>query len=371
MKPNENLKEYKLCDLEYYKILGRTDKTQYPLPLFWHGSAIEVNVTGTELWIDVEVDFDSQEPWIATYINNVQVSRQMLTAGRHKICLFRSLSSETVKNIRFSRETQALSGDPNCHLLVHSFSSDGFFLPVSENALKLEFIGDSITSGEGTYGAHEETDWCSMWMSFSHTYGSMISADLDADYSIVSQGGWGVLSSWDNDPHCNIPSIYEKICGVSADAYGAQKPYDFNSFKPDAIIVNLGTNDASAFEQPAHTDPVTGEIFNQLKNPDGTYEASCLERFEQAVIAFLKMIRKHNETSKIVWVYGMLGYNLTLPIADAITRYSKETGDYDVSFLQAPNTTKETVGSLEHPGLKSHERAAGVLMEYLKDLLSL
>lgn len=34
MTPNPNLKTYPLREIEHYKIYGRTDETQNPLPLF-------------------------------------------------------------------------------------------------------------------------------------------------------------------------------------------------------------------------------------------------------------------------------------------------------------------------------------------------
>ena len=49
MTKNEKLKIYSLKEIPYYHIYGRTDETQDPLPLFWNGSGIEVNVTGSEL----------------------------------------------------------------------------------------------------------------------------------------------------------------------------------------------------------------------------------------------------------------------------------------------------------------------------------
>ena len=148
---------------------------------------------------------------------------------------------------------------------------------------------------------------------------------------------------------------------------GALKPYDFTSRQIDAVIVNLGTNDASAFEQPMWHDPVTGESFKQRKNEDGTYNKEDLDRFKNAVIDFLKTLRKNNPQAHIVWCYGMLGYNLSLAINDAINQYIAKTGDNNVIFLQLPNTTDETVGSHAHPGAKSHQRAAQVLIEYLRD----
>lgn len=373
MTPNPNLKTYPLREIEHYKIYGRTDETQNPLPLFFNGSGIEVNVTGTELWIDIDVDYDMHEPWIWTALNGAFMSRQMLSAGSYSLCLFRSMSPEPVKNIKFFRELQAMSEDNTCRLLIKGFRSDGAFWPVESKRYKFEFIGDSITSGEGTYGAKEDMDWLAMYMSSSRNYARMVSDALNAEYRLISQGGWGVLCGWDNDPRHNIPSRYEKICGLAEgemnERLGAAKAYDFTSWVPDVIIVNLGTNDASAFNQPAWTNPVTGETFQQRKEADGTYRAEDLARFEQAVIDFLGMIRRNNPTSHIIWAYGMLGYDLTLAITDAMNTYRRETGDYNTAFLQLPDTTDETVGSHAHPGEKSHARAAQVVIEYLEKFL--
>lgn len=372
MVSNNNLIYYSIHDIKC-KIHGRTDTAQTAIPLFWNGSAVEVNVTGSELWIDIEVDFDVHEPWAGCSINGEMISRQMLTAGRYRLCLFRGMSPGSVKNVRFFRELQAMSEDDANHLLIHGFSSDGSFYPVADRKYKLEFIGDSITSGEGTYGAKQEEDWIPMFMSASRNYAVMVSECIDADYRLISQGGWGVLCGWDNNLHHNLPSCYEKICGIvhgkANEALGAFKPYAFSSWRPDAVIVNLGTNDASAFNQPAWKNLETGEIFKQHVNPDGTYEEASLKRFQKAVTDFLALIRKNNPDSHIIWAYGMLDYVLTLPITDAINSYRKQTGDSKVSFLQLPATTDETVGARNHPGLLSHERSARLLIEYLKGLL--
>ena len=373
MTPNENLKTYSLKETAHYKIYGRTDESQYPLPLFFNGSGIEVTVTGSELWIDLEVDYEVHEPWIWTALNGSFMSRQMLMPGSYSLCLIRGMTPDVVKNFKLFRELQAMSEDNVCHLLIRGFRTDGAFLPVQERQFKLEFIGDSITSGEGTYGAKDDTDWLAMYMGTSRNYARMVSDALDAEYRLVSQGGWGVLCGWDNDPRHNIPSRYEKICGLAQgemnEKLGASKPYDFGSWKPDAIIVNLGTNDASSFNQPMWTDPVTGQTFQQRRETDGSYNQADLLRFKQAVIRFLSMIRKNNPDSHIVWCYGMLGYDLTFAITDAMNSYQKETGDSNLAFLQLPNTTDETVGSHAHPGEKSHARAAKVIIEYLQPVL--
>ena len=373
MTHNENLKTYTLKEVPHYKVHGRTDFDQYPLPLFWNGSAIEVNVTGSELWIDIDVDFDCHEPWICCAINGAVMSRQMLLPGSYSLCLFRGMSPEAVKNVQFVRELQAMSEDDACHILVRGFQTDGHFSPIPDRKFKLEFIGDSITSGEGTYGAKEDVDWIPMYMGVSRNYAALTAQALNAEARLISQGGWGALCGWDNNPHHNLPAYYTKICGLAGgsvnEALGAQKDNPFAEWQPDAIIVNLGTNDCSAFSQPEWSDPETGETFKQHLNEDGSFRADDLARFEQAVVDFLHVLRRCNPSSYIVWTYGMLGYNLSLAITNAINTFRSETGDIKTFFLHLPNTTEETVGSHMHPGFASHIRAAKVLIEYLQELL--
>ena len=81
------------------------------------------------------------------------------------------------------------------------------------------------------------------------------------------------------------------------------------------------------------------------------------------------MLRKDNPDTHVVWVYGMIGYELNFLITNAMNRYQKETGDHNVAFLNLPGTTEETLGARNHPGVKSHERAARVLTEYLRTIL--
>ncbi|MBQ7359374.1 MAG: GDSL family lipase [Lachnospiraceae bacterium] len=373
MNPNNNLKYYPLNEIANAKIHGRTDLSQQPLPLFWNGSAIEINATGTELWIEVEVDFDFHEPWVAYQIDGAFIGRQMLMPGKHKLCLFRNMFPDNAKNLRFYRELQAMSEDINCHILIHGFYSDGEFLPVKDRPFKIEFIGDSITSGEGTYGPEGTHPWVPMFMSASRNYAAMTADALNAEYRLLSQGGWGIYCGWDNDIRHALPAYYEEICslglGEARKALGGGAAHDFNSWQPDIVVINLGTNDNSAFNQPAWVDPETGISYKQRKNEDGSFHPEDAVKFEDAGIAFLQTVRKHNPNAVIVWVYGMLGYDLTPHITNTVNRFRIQTGDTKTYFLHLPNTTSETIGCNFHPGLKSHEKAAAVLTEYLGQFL--
>ena len=373
MRENGKLKIHSLAEIENLKVHGRTTASLSPLTLFWTGSGIELNAKGSELWIEVETDYDSYEPWISIVINSAPVSRQMLTAGRYWVCVFRGMNDQAVKNVRIVRDVQAMSGDPNCSLQIHAVKFDGEFLPVKEKSYKFEFIGDSITSGEGIIGAKSEQDWISMFFSAIDNYAAMTAEAWNADYRIISQSGWGVLTSWDNNSNFNIPDYYEKVCGLLTgdknEALGAFEKNDFDSWQPDVVIVNLGTNDGAAFTSPEWKDEATGETHKQRLNEDGSFNNEDLQAFEDAAEKFLIKLRKYNKTAHIVWIYGMLGIPMMPAIYRAVDTYMIKTGDRKISVFQLPNTTEETVGSRSHPGILAHEKAAKELSGYLNQIL--
>lgn len=373
MNENPKLKVYALTEIENLKVHGRTTGNLTPLTLFWTGSAIELNGKGAELWIEVEVAFDTYEPWISIVIDSVPIARQMLIAGRYWICIFREMNENTVKNVQIVRDVQAMSGDPGCSLQIHAAKFDGEFLPIKEKPFKFEFIGDSITSGEGAIGAIGEEDWIPMWFSAINNYSKITAAAMNAEYRIMSQSGWGVLSGWDNNPHSNIPEYYEKVCGIlngeRNEALGAMKENDFVSWQPDVVVVNLGTNDVGAFNSPEWKDEVTGETHKQHRNEDGTFKEEDLRTFEEAAEKFLIKLRKYNKNAIIIWVYGMLGIPIMPSIYRAVDNYTKKSGDKKVSVFQLPNTTDETFGARSHPGILAHEKAAKELTGYIKQLI--
>lgn len=366
--------EIKDIPAENIHILGRMGKQRQPLPIFFNGGGVEVVVTGSELWIELETESDFQEMWVAVEINGAFISRQMLLPGEHSICLFRSMDPAASKRVRIYRELQAMNDDEVVNLLVKGFKLNGEFKSVPKYERKLEFIGDSITSGEGSYGAFEDVDWIAMYMSASVNYATMTANALSADYHLVSQGGWGVFVGWDNDIRHNLPSVYEKVCGLANGdrnkALGAADEYDFDSWQPDAIIVNLGTNDATSFDQAEFVNPEDGKTYKMRRNEDGTRNREDELKIVGAVENFLTMLRKHSPKAHIVWCYGMLGCDLNLVITEGMNRYKEKTNDQNIAFFQLPNTKMDTYGSHMHPGRKSHENASKELVDYLKAKLN-
>ena len=199
----------------------------------------------------------------------------------------------------------------------------GEFLPLPAPACRLEFVGDSLTSGEGVIGARKEEDWVPALFSASQTWAKQCADLMRADFRLISQSGWGVRSGWDNDPGHTLPGIYERICGPALgeenQKMGAQQDTDFALWQPDAILINLGTNDAGAMNNPAWQGPM-GQRFQQKNDAGG------LAAFADAAVDFLKMLRQHNPAAKLVWAYGMADAPLQSCLEGAVERFCRETG---------------------------------------------
>lgn len=360
------LVEASLSSVTHKRIWGRHIEAAKTTALLWTGSGVELMARSSELWFEIEVDFDVYEPWFAIVINGEVSSRMMLPKGRHWFCAFRNLNINTAKHIQLVKEVQAMSADNKHVLIIHSIKYDGELQAVPTYSKKIEFIGDSITSGEGAIGAKQEEDWSSIWFSAVQNYTRYTACKLNAEYRVISQSGWGVYSSWDGHTEYNIPSYYEQVCGLMHGEnhmqLGLKQNYNFASWQPDYIVINLGTNDATAYRA----------LLLHERDNSGSGSEACkqyLENYRNAIIHFLTKVRKNNRNSQIIWAYGMLGYELIDHIESAIALYKQTHSDAEVYLCKLPSMDDHTVGSRFHPGQKSHINAADELYEFIMKLI--
>lgn len=369
----EVLQKAALTELPQVRALGR-HTGRAPLTLFWTASGIELTFTGSELWVDFFADYETMEPWVSVELNGAWIARFAVNPGQSRVCLFRGMAPGKAKHIRLLKDVQAMHDDP-AHLLQITGLEfvGGEFLPLPEPAYRLEFVGDSITSGEGAIGAVPEEDWISAFFSAENHYARMTADALGAEYRCISQSGWGIVSGWDNDIRHVLPPYYTQVCGVAQgkrnEALGAQQANDFAAWQPNAVIINLGTNDDGAFNSPAWTDPETGKEYEMRLLSNGEFHPEDAQKVADAVQDFLTLVHKKNPQAKLVWCIGMLG-NRILPLLERGMEQYKAAADHKaVYLLELPNTTQETVGARQHPGAENHRQAAKVLTEFLKSVL--
>ena len=173
-----------------------------------------------------------------------------------------------------------------------------------------------------------------------------------------------------------MPPHYENICSLQSGdiqkKLGSQETWDFSKFQPDFVVVNLGTNDSGAFNQPAWKDPVTGTEYKMHLDENGKPVPEDGNKIASAVSDFLKVIRKNNPEAKILWVWGMIDMpEVGVYVKQGIDSFISETGDKKTSAMILPSMslekTDEEKGSRGHPGPLTHRLASEKIIEYIKN----
>lgn len=375
----ENLDKYQIYQILNKNILGRNVKdamtSKNPLALFWSASGIEICTNASELWVQVSSDYSVNEIYLAVQISGYTIARFMAPKEKSWICVAKNLNPQEKNNISIIKDSQPSAFDPNHIVQIHQIAvtKNAEFFQVPKKDCFIEFIGDSITSGEGLCGRPEAPEWISSYISVSNNYAMQIAKIKNAEISIISQCGWGITRGWDSNINSNIPSHYQNVCSIfnspKQKELGSCQEYDFSK-KADFVVVNLGTNDNSSFNN-TWTDESTGKVYQYQVNDDGTVAESSKKEIYEGIKNFLYQIRKNNPSAKILWVWGMLKLDkIPAILQNALEDYKKESGDQNVFSLEldAMEDVENHLldkGSRWHPGPKTHELAAKKISQNL------
>lgn len=329
---------------------------------FWTAGGIEFTTTSSSVYIDVESVFEepNQEIWMTIEIDGSLIQRINLPAGKSTICAFRKADAGVARTVRVLRESQ-LDTYAKVHALrfraIHSKDEGGIkLLPPPAHKLNIEFIGDSITSGEGLNGAVGEMSFISAFYGFKNNYACLTADNLDAFMTISSQSGWGVYCGYNNDINITMPNVYFTT------EFNGEKLIEDRPSK-DVIVINLGTNDAFAFKADGWTDPDTGITYKLRTDADGNPLPEDLDKVAEAGIKFINDLRKINPDSKYLWTGGMIGSD----IKPAVEKICEATGIDMVWGIDC--TDDKDYGSREHPGAKTHKAMSEILTSKIKSML--
>lgn len=149
----------------------------------------------------------------------------------------------------------------NGHNRLVSFSGAELLAAPPLPPRAIEFIGDSITSG---FGVDPEPVACDegTWFDPTHAwlaYGPLIARRLNAQWMLSSVSGMGMYRNW-NSLSPVMPDVYD---GVFMEYTEAVTPWDFDRYRPDLVVVALGTNDFSAGDGETPRADLDGPAFVQ------------------------------------------------------------------------------------------------------------
>lgn len=228
--------------------------------------------------------------------------------------------------------------------------------PTEKKARFIEFIGDSITCGYGMDDEVAEHHFVTGTEDATRAYAYRTAQALDADHSLVSISGYGIISGYTATAEAPltaqlIPTYYEKL-GFSYGLFGGEVPqdvrWDFSVRQPDLIVINLGTND----------------------------DSYCLDHedrqqyFCDAYVRFLKVVRRNNPGAKILCALGIMGDRLCPWVEKAAAAYTAETGDGNIACMAfTPQLEEDGRTADYHPTAVTHAKAAAKITAEIRLLL--
>lgn len=340
---------------EFVKLLGRAyyDDFDEDLICAYSGTGCEFTFNGTSAKITVKGDSaakannNDNAARFAIYVNGERTQDIMLDEQEKIITAYEGNGNETV-----TISLVKLSETAHSTLSISSITvENGEINPTPEKEMYVEFIGDSITCGYGVDDEDRNHHFSTSTEDCTKAYAYKTAEMLDADYSLVSISGYGIISGYTNNPDKKsasqiMPKYYDKI-GFSYGKDVASTKWDFNR-KPEIIVINLGTNDESYCKT------------NKDKQAEFTAE----------YINFLKDIRTYNPDSEILCILGVMGSGLYKCVEEAVTTYSSETGDTKVTAMKLPNQDQaDGIAADWHPTEATHEKTAKIVSEKIKEIL--
>jgi lysophospholipase L1-like esterase len=318
--------------------IGRVDTTNADQPRFsWSGTGFVAKFSGTSLAAQLTisgastifkpvVDGAPQAP-VTAATTGMYMLASGLAAGTHTVEVY--------------RQTEGPQGETR---LTGLTVGDGALMDPPAGASRLiEVIGDSITCGYGNLGTLADTD-CYPTESHWDTYEAVAARALGAEVSTIAASGRGVIRNYGGDTAGTMPMLYNRTI-----ANAATPTWDFH-VEPQAVIINLGTNDIS----------------NNKGDPG--------DAFRDTYTALLQTVRAEYPHTYIVGIIAPLlsGGDLSTiggHIKDAVAARNA-AGDANVEFFdKIPAQTTDKFACQYHPNVAENQMMADLLVAELKTKL--
>ena len=324
----------------YVRFYGRTAVVEDGVFLPWSASGFSVRFCGTSLSATLLASNSKVEdarPYVRVFVDGVQAADIGLFEAKTEVTLAANLAmgEHTVTVLKRTEASRSF-------VVLQALTTDGEWLeaPSLNTTRRIQFIGDSITTGYGVMASSEQTEFTTAEQDALAGYAMQIADALHAEPHLFAISGYAIHRSPYGQP---IPPLYPFVDGVGA----CEMPWDFDRFQPQLTVINLATNDHAWFcnECAAHLS-----------------EEERHRQIEDAYYAFLKELQVIHPHSRFLCVIGMMYCFVMEDVERAVARAAAE--GIDVRFCRLPRAEEWRVG---HPAPSVHKQAADILTPLIAD----
>ena len=316
------------------RYVGRFDNRDAAGPrCAWPASSVEITFQGSSLKATIK---DTGQDSLEVTVDGTQTKTLKLqqTAAEYDIASDLSGARHTAKLVK---RTETFVGT----VQFLGFQVQGKLLNPSTPNRILEVIGDSISCGYGNEGKAKEEHFAPNTENADKTYGAIASRALNADFVDIA---WSGRTMW---PTNSIPEIYN--LALAADPTST---WDLKQQTPNAIVINLATNDF-------------GKAIPDEKS------------WTEAYAAFIGRLRQRAPKARIYCASGPMMSDNWPPKVKAlstlkaylqdIVNLRASVGDKNIAIInfEVQNEARDGIGSDWHPNVKTHHNMADLLTKTL------
>lgn len=261
---------------------GRIAQTPEEAVLYWPGSSIALNFTGTS--IDVDLKDQKADNFYYVFIDGKNTGKlkpdtvrrtyrlaDNLDTGKHRVELYKLTESD--------RGSTAFFG--------FTLAPGGTTLTEpAPKTRKIEFYGNSITCGLAVEDASGKDNGGSIFENNYLSYAAITARNFNAQASYIAISGIGIQISW--SPR-KMPDLYDRL-----NPDDPNSKWDFRRYTPDIVVVNLLQNDSWLVKRPDHAE--FKRVFG-TKKPD---EAQIISTYAD----FIRAIRNRYPNAEIICALG-------------------------------------------------------------------
>jgi hypothetical protein len=334
-----------------YRFLGRVNPSTKELT--WPGTGVSFTFTGTSATINLsaingdnsfDLVIDGGKPQVISKAADRIISTPKLAKGTHSVVL--------------RRRSEAEQGT----VVVGNVTTDGAFVVETPSRRQIDIIGDSISVGYGLDGTTSSCRNNAAVTNNPKTYGALAASSLGAEYQVIAWSGKGLVRNIYGSPESSplVPELYTRY-GAN-DASGS---YTFpSSWKPNAVVINLGTNDWSylAYDSAGQSYPGRATLSPSV--------------FTTGLVSFVKSIQSHYPAAHFFLLNSPLLSDYFPTAADAqkttqtnaVKAAITQLGGNKIHFVDWP-TQGSDVGCDYHPNAATNAAEGKVLAAAIKSTL--
>jgi lysophospholipase L1-like esterase len=222
----------------------------------WSGVYIQFSFRSTECSVKMS---DTGHNYYNVFVDNLP-SKTFDVKSDTTLVLASGLGPQ-IHKVQIYKRTEGNQGTGTFKGIL--LSENGEMLPWKDIPVrKIEFVGNSITCGYGTEGFSKDEHWKPSTENNYLSYAPIIARAFNADYHIVAHSGLGVVRNYGYKEKVSPNAMPDRFNRVYDEK---ELPvWNFKQWKPDAIVINLGTNDFST--QPYPDKAVFKKAYENLVN---------------------------------------------------------------------------------------------------------